>query len=1094
MHKKVCIVQAKTLEQAKYFLKTKLGISSECAEHTQECPWFGTGQGSGNSPFYWLLISSTLYDLYCDQSTGGATYTTPDKTLQVKIHLLGFVDDVLNRTTLSPTIDSSLLVSRLDQLIQQATEDSQLWHDILTASNQELELTKCKHHFIHFQFKNTGQPIMVEDPDPNQPQCPLNVTGKNNQLVEITCVPSSRAIKYLGCHKCPANQHQQKAALLAKCQDCARVINCSHLSRRGTQVFYQAIYRLSINYPLPVCYFTFKELDNIQRKAHLGMVSHCGFNCHSKREVLFGPAHLGGATFFHLYDEQGYGQVSHFIKFWRTPNSFPGQVLRVTLAWAQYSVGTGTPILQDTTTALPHFESNWLASLRQYLQDVGGHLELDQPFVPALQRTQDQFIMDIVLQSKKFKPGEVRQVNYCRLYLRVLTLADISNANGTYILQEAFDGEDRAILKNSKWCHVHQKKPGVKAWYQWRKACRLISQWSTHQLDTPLGPWVIPAAEIRRPWEFWHHRGPDHLYRRRGDGTFTCHQRMLHNFDSDIASHTNALPAAAVPVDASIPTADAYRMEFHYNQWALPPPPPVPSQELTDYASSLDLWEKTLLEGLTLLVDQTELFQALQSTNFIIASDGSQQAHRASFGWILSNPDGHRLATCKGPCLGARPNSYRAEGYGLLSVCRFLHHLRTFFALALQSCLIVCDNKAMVERSGRTPKHLDDLSPNSTMESEWDILMEIWTTNSVIPTDQRPQFQHVKGHQDKKRPYAELPLLAQLNCDADQLANEFITQNPDLDYSRAHRLPSNGAQLHLPIGTISNKLSQELRLARTTKPLEDHLKAKFTWDDEAFSDIDWECSRRGYNRLRPHRTTLIKQANKMVPVGKLVHKYDPKYPENCPSCQEPVETSQHLHQCNSPSRVKLKREIIQRLRQTMSDMNTRIDLMELLLEGLQSIFDSRDSDTINIPNSVAEVAAAQDAIGWEHLLRGRLSKSWAIAQQSHTGAFQPKNNGQTWATKIIQELLQAWLDIWTLRNGDRHGRDKQTRTQAAKAQAIRELQQLYDLQGQVKPEHEWLFQTPLQARINMTTYSIRAFISNWKPVLVESYKERLATG
>ena len=142
MDKRVCVVQARTLEEAKYYLRTKLGISTEHAEHTRECPWFGTGQGSGNSPFYWLLISSTLYYLCCTKTDGGATYKSPDKSLQTTIHLLGFVDDVNNRTTLSPHVDINVqgLQATLTILMEQASKDSQLWHDILEAANQALEL------------------------------------------------------------------------------------------------------------------------------------------------------------------------------------------------------------------------------------------------------------------------------------------------------------------------------------------------------------------------------------------------------------------------------------------------------------------------------------------------------------------------------------------------------------------------------------------------------------------------------------------------------------------------------------------------------------------------------------------------------------------------------------------------------------------------------------------------------------------------------------------------------------------------------------------------------------------------------------------
>ena len=892
MHKKVCIVQAKTLAEAKYFLKTKFGISDEYAEHTQECPWFGTGQGSGNSPFYWLLISSSLYDMYCSQTTGGATYTSPDKTLQAVIHLLGFVDDVNNRTNLDLTIDSRLLVGLLENLIQQATKDSQLWHDILTAANQELELSKCKYHFIHFQFESNGAPTMVEDPHPDQPQYPLTIRGKDHQPVPITYVPSSKAIKYLGCQKCPGNQDQQRAALQARCDDYARVINCGSLSRRGTQVFYQAIYRLSVNYPLPVCYFTIKELNKIQQRAHKAMVSGCGFNRYTRREVLFGPSYLGGASFFHLYDEQGHGQLSYFLKSWRSPHTHAGQMLRIAVAWAQYSVGTGTSIFKDTSTKLPHFESKWLASVRGYLATVGGSLQLDQDTVPKLQRQHDKFIMDIVIASGKFKPFQIRMVNYCRLYLRVLTVADISNANGTSITPGAFQGLPSAINTNSNWCHVHQKRPGSRAWQAWRKACRIFSDRGTQVLDQPLGPWTVPANELRIQWQFWHHRQADQLYRRRLDGTFTIHTRMQFDFDADIAAHSPDLPAAAIPVDAASPAPGVYRMKAHYNQWQLPQPGLPPPLDLHGYINQLDDWEQELLQGLVLKVSQHNLFAAVQQEPFLIASDGSQQPdNKASFGWILSTNSGHRLATCTGASYGARITSYRAEGYGVLSACRILHHLRSHFQLQVQACTIVCDNKSMVEKSTEIPKHLDNLYPNSTLVPEWDLLFEIWTTNKAVPTDTRPRIHHIKGHQDKEKPYAELSLRAQLNCDADRLADSYIADHPNHDYSKAPMIPSTKILLHLPLGTITSKLKQELRLARTTDPLIAYLMKRFKWDLDTFHDIDWECSRRANNSLQKHRTTLIKHANDIVAIGKRVNRYDPKYPASCPSCPEPIETS-----------------------------------------------------------------------------------------------------------------------------------------------------------------------------------------------------------
>ena len=1015
MDKRVCIVQARTLEQAKYYLKTKFGISDEYAQHTQLCPWFGTGQGSGNSPFYWLLISSTLYDVYCSKTTGGATYTSPDTTLTVKIHLLGFVDDVNNRTNLNPTVDSQELNNLLDALIDQATTDSQLWHDILTGANQELELNKCKYHFIHFHFHPNGQPFLADDPDPANPQYRLTITGRDGQASPIHFVQSSKAIKYLGCQKCPGNQTQQQQALQTKCNDYARVINCSRLSRRGTQVFYQAIYRLSVGYPLPVCYFSFKELDTIQKRAHSAMVSHSGFNRYTFLAVLFGPAYLGGTDFFHLYDDQGHGQVSTFLKSWRTPNSHAGQMLRITVAWAQYCIGTSTSFLANTAQKLPHLESTWLAGLREYLHAVGGTLELDHNYVAPLQREHDQLIMDIVLQSNKFQPQQIRFVNYCRLYLRVLTLSDISNANGTQLLDGIYRGHASSIKTNTSWNHVHQQRPGPRAWDQWRRACKLLCSDNQQHLDTPLGGWITPIHNLTTQWEYWHCTSQNLLYRHLPDGTYCSYSRMRYDFDSDENTAGVNLPPTAVPVDVHVPAPGLLRMQPHHNHWALPGPAPAPPQPLLEYIASLPEWERQLLQHLSLQVDQPALFAKLQQEPFLVGSDGSQKGVRASYGWILSTSDGTRLATCQGPSFGARPYSYRAEGYGLLSVTRFLHHLRSFYQIQLQACTIVCDNQAMVNRAPAIPQHLEDLYPNSTLDSEWDILMEIWTTHQPLTPEQRPQFQHVKGHQDEKTPYDDLSLCAQLNCDADKLADAFISNHPNLNYSTAPLLPHSGAQLHLPSGTVSNKLKLELKLARTTEPLQEKLRTKFSWDHDTFNDIDFECSRRALRRHAKSRVTLIKHINDIIPVGKRVHRYDPKYPEACPSCPEPSETSSHLHTCSSPPRLQWRNKFLLHLRKLMETNNTPTDMLELMLEGLKAVLENRDTTTIHVPPSVAHIAEAQQSIGWTHVLRGRLSKTWATAQQIHLGEFQPKKNGQTWATTIIQAILQGWLDLWHLR-------------------------------------------------------------------------------
>ena len=120
MNRKICLVQGKTMEEAKYFLKTKYGVSEEFIQHSNAHPIFGTGQGSGDSPTYWLFISSTLFDLY-DTTAQGAHYQSKDRSVEVKVKAIEFVDDV--RTSVNAFGNNRIT---LQQLMALATRDSQL--------------------------------------------------------------------------------------------------------------------------------------------------------------------------------------------------------------------------------------------------------------------------------------------------------------------------------------------------------------------------------------------------------------------------------------------------------------------------------------------------------------------------------------------------------------------------------------------------------------------------------------------------------------------------------------------------------------------------------------------------------------------------------------------------------------------------------------------------------------------------------------------------------------------------------------------------------------------------------------------------------
>jgi hypothetical protein len=1102
MNKKVCVVQGKTLAEAKYHIKTKLGISESFLQHCHTHPFMGNGQGAGDSPQKWLFLSSTLFDIY-EPRAHGSTFESPDGTLTAEVKLVGFVDDVRNSTNCFAWEGVSMGV-----LAKFANQDSQLWHDALVAINQALELPKCGYHAIQYRFLPCGEP-QIED----TPTVQMEIVNDKGRTLPITQWPNSKPAKYLGNKKSISNQTPQKEELKTKCDGFARVAATSNFQRRDAHVFYYAIYRLSVGYPLPTCHFTEEELQKIQSKAQRAIVASCGYNRNTSKVVLLAPLFLGGAGFFHLYNEQGYGQYKLFMKFWRSPDTMTGKLMRITVAWAQFCAGTQFPILEDTKISLPHLESKWLASLRSFLGSIDGSIELKDTFVEPIQRENDKFLMDLAIQSKLFTPKQLKKINYCRMYLNVLLLSDIVTADGKEIEPSMYSGLGRCKTTKHR---VHQKCPTTKSksWDQWRRLIRiLLPSRHTLTLREPLGAWLLPVSKMRRKWEYLHDPLTDRLFQQCPYG-FTQHSKITVDYDKtpDQTPTHSSIPPTAVPVDV-IDRPYTWSIQIHSHTVQFDPE----TQDIAPQVATvlellpiMDAWEIHLLYHLE-MDDATEdtIWTALTTKSCIIATDGSAPAGKGSFAWVISDTNGNILAKCHGPTFGYKISSYRSEAYGILSVLRYLTRLaqvrsadqaqRTALStqyLQIRSPRLLCDNKGVITRINKL-LHLPTIFPNTTMESEWDILAEIRTALQALTPGCSPTFEHIKGHQDAKIPMDELPISAQMNCEADQWANEYLVRYPDFPHERVPILPSTGCQLQLPQGTITHAFQRTLTLARTVPPMRDKLCHAHNWSQEDFESIDWTAHGRALHRLSKHKTTLLKYLNDIIPVGKLANTYDSKYPANCPSCPEPMETREHFWKCPAQSRHKWRKQCQGNLLKLLTDLDTATPLQQLFLDAMDAMIQGKPLNSIPIDPAVAHVATAQAQVGWHQLLKGRFVHQWSETQAKYLGSEATnRNNGQTWLTRVITGWFNEWLLLWNSRNEDLHGGNHLTRQQAAERQTIRELQLFYEKHdGLVTSRLQWLFDKSLTDRLEDGNIGpARIWMYTWQPVVERSYKTSLETG
>ena len=238
----------------------------------------------------------------------------------------------------------------------------------------------------------------------------------------------------------------------------------------------------------------------------------------------------------------------------------------------------------------------------------------------------------------------------------------------------------------------------------------------------------------------------------------------------------------AHPVQVSASPRNPDYWDVH-PQWSgiYQPPPRPPTATFAEYVNTLAPWEIDVLRMTTMHVDPNALCEAL-SHGLRAASDGSVRfLTQGSFGWVLSTDQGVQAATGMGPARGPRPSSYRSEGYGLLSILRFLIRIAEFTGRTEPwNGILVTDSQSVLKtlaggdqtfkatdepvRIDGTKVVLDVLCP------DWDILIEIQLALSQLPG---LRLKFIKGHQDALTPYAQLPLTARLNVDADVIAGKY---------------------------------------------------------------------------------------------------------------------------------------------------------------------------------------------------------------------------------------------------------------------------------------------------------------------------------
>lgn len=135
--------------------------------------------------------------------------------------------------------------------------------------------------------------------------------------------------------------------------------------------------------------------------------------------------------FMDVYTLQLQTQIMYLLKQFRWNKTVANDML-VTLDILQLHTGFVAPIMENVTPPIEYVGHSFFLHLRRQLSEIDGSLWIEHAWTLSLQRLGDRSLMEVFTQIPSIMTGDLRKANLARLYLRVVTIADLADPTGRF--------------------------------------------------------------------------------------------------------------------------------------------------------------------------------------------------------------------------------------------------------------------------------------------------------------------------------------------------------------------------------------------------------------------------------------------------------------------------------------------------------------------------------------------------------------------------------------------------------------------------------------------------------------------------------------
>ena len=612
--------------------------------------------------------------------------------------------------------------------------------------------------------------------------------------------------------------------------------------------------------------------------------------------------------------------------------------------------------------------------------------------------------MDILVSRNTITPQDLCSFNRVRCYMQVMSLSDITTADGKRIGATYYNG---IKTTKSKW-NWHKEQPTSKDFEIWRKLLDSLKGIGTLLLS-PLGVWLqLPHHNIE--WLF--DTKTDYLYKCGGNQCIQYHRASTGSRTNQIFHYKATLEAC--PIGLSLSTVNIITEDVVILEGIGPHINSIP--KTLDIPDPVNAWIQQYCSNHSEL-GRSWLTKGLKNNSLRAVCDGSHKPHSYKNGitasWIIEEDITRKRVYGQIATAGIKADAYRAELMGILSVVVAIYiHEQKAIKYSKGSLTIGCDNKMAGWNSGKiharvgvTVKHMD-------------IIKAIRRTQQRLRT--KITFTHIYGHQDRNARYNELDRMAQLNVQVDAMAQDHF----DICYiNNAFKnnaiFPYEGWYVSLGTVKIMDKHKTYIREWIGKHRLREYLYKKGLISWNTFPHIDFDPLR---DYLTQQSTSFClwftKHWTNFCGIGAKMKLMKLWETDLCPCCNLiPENSTNHLFLCPDQSITELRNKGFNAILKWLQEVNTDPLLFSLIHSQWNQLDLPQDEDFTIEHRKLYETMRE---IGTQSMWMGLLPANMIDMQQQYYAIQGSRRSGKKWGEQLVGKLLKVTHNLWLHRNSLLH--------------------------------------------------------------------------